>query len=161
MIYGKQRGNDLTKFSKRQIYQKWCGVISVLVKHHKLSNNANSTFRREISKALPFDETLTVFDDLEWARKVMRNGCRIAYLAEAEVIYIHEETLKPSYNRYRRETIVMRRILPQEEFTFANILRLLIAGIWQDGLAAYRLGELRHQAVTILGFRFAQVCGGL
>jgi len=157
--YGKQRGNHLTKFSEHQIYRQWFGEVSDSSQQHPFSNNANAAFRRAVWSTLPFDETLTGLEDLDWARKVMRNGYRVAYVAEAEVVHVHEETWRQIYNRYRREAIAMRHILPQERFTLLDLLRLCTAGIARDVRAAWAAGKMRHEASGILLFRLSQYLG--
>lgn len=159
MAYGKQRGNEHSKFSERQIYLQWFGEESDFAQSHPFANNANSAFRREIWRSLPFDETLTGLEDLDWAHKTMRNGYRIAYVAEAEVIHGHEENWPQVYNRYRREAIAMRRILPQERFTLIDLLRLYFAGISGDVRAAWAEGKLRRELAGILVFRGCQYIG--
>jgi len=159
MAYGKQRGNEHSRFSERQIYLQWFGEESDFVQRHPFANNANSAFRREIWQSLPFDETLTGLEDLDWAHKTMRNGYRIAYVAEAGVIHVHEENWPQVYNRYRREAIAMRRILPQERFTLLDLVRLCFAGVWGDLRAAWTQGELRREVAGILVFRCCQYIG--
>jgi kynurenine formamidase len=159
MAYGKQRGNGLNKFSERQIYRQWFGEQSNPAQQHPFANNANSAFRRDVWKNQPFDETLTGLEDLDWAHKVMRNGYRIAYVAEAPVIHVHEETWKQTYTRYRREAIAMRHILPQERFTLLDLLRLSFAGIVGDVRVAWNEGSLRRELSSILMFRLSQYIG--
>ena len=159
MSYGKQRGNGLNKFSERQIYRQWFGEESNLIQQHPFANNANSAFRRDLWKNQPFDETLTGLEDLDWAHKVLRNGYRIAYVAEAQVIHVHEESWKQTYNRYRREAIAMRHILPQERFTLLDLLRLSLAGIVGDARVAWNEGRLRRELSSILLFRLSQYTG--
>lgn len=159
MAYGKQRGNGLNKFSERQIYRQWFGEESNPAQQHPFANNANSAFRRDVWQNLPFDETLTGLEDLDWAHKVMRNGYRIAYVAEAPVIHVHEETWKQTYTRYRREAIAMRHILPLERFTLLDLLRLSLAGIVGDTRVAWDEGRLRRELSSILMFRLSQYVG--
>lgn len=159
MAYGKQRGNGLNKFSERQIYRQWFGEESNFDQHHPFANNANSAFRREVWQTLPFDETLTGLEDLDWAHKVMRNGYRVAYVAEAGVIHVHQETWRQTYNRYRREAIAMRQILPQERFSLIDLVRLSSAGIVDDLRAARHEGRLRRELSNILLFRLSQYFG--
>ena len=159
MSYGKQRGNGLNKFSERQIYRQWFGEESNPAQQHPFANNANSAFRRDLWQSQPFDETLTGLEDLDWAHKVLRNGYRIAYVAEAPVIHVHEETWRQTYNRYRREAIAMRHILPQERFTFLDLLRLSLAGVVGDIRVAWNEGGLRRELSSILSFRMSQYIG--
>ncbi|MES9904324.1 MAG: glycosyltransferase [Sedimenticola sp.] len=159
MAYGKQRGNGFSKFSERQIYCQWFGEESDFAQRHPFANNANSAFRRDVWEKQPFDETLTGLEDLDWTHKTMRNGYRVAYVAEAEVAHIHEETWEQIYNRYRREAIAMRRILPQERFTLLDFVRLSWAGIFGDMRVARHEGTLRQELSSIVLYRLLQYLG--
>ncbi len=159
LAYGKQRGNGLTRFSEHRIFRQWFGESSDFAQRHPFANNANAAFRRAVWLKQPFDETLTGLEDLDWAHKAMRSGYRIAYVAEAEVIHVHEETWPQVYNRYRREAMAMRRIYPQEQFTLLDLIRLSIAGIAGDWRAAHGEGRLKQEFFGIFVFRLAQYLG--
>lgn len=159
LVYGKQRGNETTKYSEHQIFATWFPETSVQHQTTPFCNNANAAIRRSLWQALPYDETLTGLEDLDWARRVMQLGHHIAYAADAEIVHVHEETPRRIYNRYRREAIALKHIFPQEHFTLWDFVRLLIANTSSDYYHAWHDGQLRQNWSFIPVFRFMQFWG--
>lgn len=159
MSYGMQRGNGSNRFSEHSIFRQWFGEQSDFAQATPFANNANSAFRREAWEQVPFNETLTGLEDLDFAQRIMRKGHRIAYVAEAPVIHVHEESWPQVYNRYRREAIAMRRILPHERFGLVDFLRLFASSVIYDFGEARRTGCLLREWAGILRFRWCQYFG--
>ena len=159
MSYGMQRGNHLNRFSEHRIFRQWFGEQSDFDQSTSFANNANSAFRKEVWETIPFNETLTGLEDLDWARHIMRKGHRIAYVAEAPVVHVHEESWSQIYNRYRREAMAMRRILPHERFGSLDFLRLIMSSVFYDVGDAWQQGCLGREALGILRFRWCQYLG--
>ncbi|MCS6906975.1 MAG: glycosyltransferase family 2 protein [Anaerolineales bacterium] len=159
LTYGKQRGNEQSRFSERQIFLQWYGERTNLSQAHPFCNNANAAIRRRLWQQHPYDETLSGLEDLAWAKWALEQGYRIAYVAEAEVIHIHHETPRAVYNRYRREAMALKRIFPQETFTFRDFLRLTLSNVINDLWHAHQSKELRLHWREILWFRFMQFWG--
>lgn len=159
LVYGKQRGAPTTRFSEHQIFQRWYGDQSNWHQNHPFCNNANAAIRRSLWERHPYDETLTGLEDIAWAKTMQEAGYAIAYVAEAEVIHVHEETLRGVYNRYRREAMAFKRIFPKEEFRFLDFLRLATANIFSDAWHAWREGLFPRVLSDILGYRLAQFWG--
>lgn len=159
MAYGMQRGNGANRFSEHSIFRQWFGEQSDFAQATPFANNANSAFRREVWEQIPFNETLTGLEDLDFAQRIMGKGHRIAYVAEAPVIHVHEESWPQVYNRYRREAIAMRRILPHERFDLFDFLRLLASSVVHDLGEARRSGCLLREWAGILRFRWCQYFG--
>jgi glycosyltransferase involved in cell wall biosynthesis len=105
LSYGKQRGTDRTQYAEHQVFAKWFPDISNPDQSHPFCNNANAAIRRSVWEKLPYDETLTGLEDIDWAQRASRMGYRIAYRAAAEVAHLHDETPMRTYNRYLREAI--------------------------------------------------------
>jgi GT2 family glycosyltransferase len=101
LTYGKQRGNSSNKFSEQQIFHHWYPEHSQPHQPYPFCNNANAAIRRSVWESLRYDETLPGLEDLAWAHQVMAQGHAISYVAEAEVVHIHDETPRAVYNRYR------------------------------------------------------------
>lgn len=161
MSYGMQRGNHRTRFSEQRIFRQWYGVHSVRMQTNPFANNANSAFRRCVWEVQRFDETLTGLEDLDWAQRILRLGWRIAYVAEAPVVHVHEETWTQVYNRYRREAMAMRRIFPHTHFGLIDFWRLLIANIVCDWRDAAQKGCWWQEAAAIVQFRWCQYFGAV
>ncbi len=158
VVYGKQRGNLLNKFSEQQIFQHWYPDQSQHRQPYPFCNNANAAIRRSLWESHPYDETLPGLEDLEWAHRIMSQGYAISYSAEAEVIHIHEETPTAVYNRYRREAMAFKRLFPQERYNLWNLFHNLSTNIFSDLLNASRQRKLPYFG-EILWFRWMQFWG--
>lgn len=159
LSYGKQSGCDTTKYSEHRVFSHWFPDQSNGNQDHPFCNNANAAIRRAVWERLPYDETLTGLEDLDWAKRAMQMGYRIAYTSEAEVAHVHDETLRQTYNRYRREALALKRIFPEERFHFADFVRLFMANMVSDYAQASRDGVLRRELTAIPSFRFMQFWG--
>lgn len=159
LVYGKQRGNEITKYSEHQLFASWFGEESNPRQRQPFCNNANAAIRRELWEQLPYDESLTGLEDLDWARRVMQRGYHIAYSADAEIIHVHEETPRRIFNRYRREAIALKYIFPQEHFNPLDFVRLFISNTVSDYFHAFHDGVLLDNLTDIPMFRFMQFWG--
>ncbi len=159
LTYGKQRGDENSKFSEHQIFARWFPEESNPDQPHPFCNNANAAIRRALWEAHPYDETLTGLEDLAWAKWAHSQGWRIAYAAEAEVIHVHNETPRGVLNRYRREGMAFKRIYPEAHFSLYDFARNLIASIGFDLLHAARSRRFWRSLVSIFWFRAAQFWG--
>jgi glycosyltransferase involved in cell wall biosynthesis len=159
LVYGKQRGNETTQYSEHRIFAKWFPNQSNLSQVHPFCNNANAAIRCNLWQRMPYDETLTGLEDIDWARRVLKLAYKIAYVSEAEVIHVHSEASKAIFNRYRREAIAMKRIFPEETFGLWEFLRLFIANSANDTYHAWQEGVFRKQITKIIVFRMMQFWG--
>jgi glycosyltransferase involved in cell wall biosynthesis len=159
LTYGKQRGGQATKFSERQIFARWYPDRSQPRQPYPFCNNANAAIRRKLWEQHPYDETLPGLEDLAWANWLSGQGLAIAYIAEAEIVHVHDETPRGVYNRYRREAMAFKRIFPQEHFHLWDFARLFTSNVFSDlWHAAQQRGFAAHWR-SILWFRFAQFWG--
>lgn len=159
LAYGNQQGNEITKYSEHRVFSKWFSTKSNSNQDHPFCNNANAAIRRNLWDQLPYDETLTGLEDIDWAKRAMNLGYRIAYAADAEVVHVHEEPLKCIYNRYRREAIALKRIFPEETFSLWDFVRLFVANVVSDCYHAWHDRVLARSMWEILVFRLAQFLG--
>ncbi len=159
LAYGKQRGNATAKFSEGQIFARWYPESSDLQQTHPFCNNANAAIRRSLWQLHLYDESLSGLEDLDWAHWAVGQGYRLAYVAEAEVIHVHNETPRAVYNRYRREAMAFKRIFPQEHFGLRDFLRLSLSNIFSDMWYAARQGVLLRSLGSIFWFRLMQFWG--
>ena len=159
LTYGKQRGPVTAKYSEQQIYHQWYAEVSNLNQATAFCNNANAAIRRSLWEQNQYDETLTGLEDLAWAKLVKEQGCKIAYVAEAEIIHIHNDTPQGVFNRYRREAMALRRIYPEAHFNMYDFVRLTITNIGSDVWHALRERVLLKNLVSIFWFRFMQFHG--
>ena len=94
LTYGKQRGDEHSKFSEHQIFARWFPEDSTARQNHPFCNNANAALRRSVWEEHPYDESLTGLEDLAWAKWAFEQGHAIAYLAEAEIIHVHDRNTR-------------------------------------------------------------------
>lgn len=159
LVYGKQRGDERTKFSERQVFARWFPERSTLRQAYPFCNNANAAIRRSLWEARPYDENLSGLEDLDWANWALQAGHAIAYSAEAEIVHVHDETPRGVYNRYRREAMAFKHIFPLERFTFGEFLRLTAGNIVSDLWHAAQEAVLRPNLGSIFWFRWMQFWG--
>lgn len=159
VTYGKQRGPATAKYSEQQIFRRWYPDRSDPFQTHPFCNNANAAIRRSLWEQRPYDESLTGLEDLDWAKWAMEQGFGVAYVAEAEIIHVHNETPRGVYNRYRREAIAFKRIFPDETFGFWETLWLAASNIATDLWHAYQEGVLAEHWQSIIWFRWMQFWG--
>jgi rhamnosyltransferase len=159
LTYGKQRGPAFAKFSEQQIFHQWYPDGSKPRQETAFCNNANAAIRKKIWKENPYDETLTGLEDLAWAKWAKQQGYAITYVAEAEIIHVHNETPNGVFNRYRREAMAFKQIHPEAHFNLYDFVRLTITNIVSDLWHAARERVLWKNLASIFWFRFMQFYG--
>jgi cellulose synthase/poly-beta-1,6-N-acetylglucosamine synthase-like glycosyltransferase len=157
--YGKQRGGKTNQYSEHQWFKQYFPDHSIQRQGHPYCHNANSAIRRDLWQQHPFNEALTGLEDLAWGSWAFENGYAISYMAEAEIIHLHDEYPAQVYNRYRREAIAMKQVLPDSRFTLWRFLRLTSGTILSDLLQARREGVFWQNISSILWFRLMQYWG--
>jgi rhamnosyltransferase len=159
LTYGKQRGGETTAFSEHQIFHHWYPDISVHRQDHPFCNNANAAIRRDLWEQHPYDESLPALEDLEWAQWAMEQGHGISYVAEAEIVHLHNQSLAGIYNRYKREAMAFKRLYPQEVFSERDLIRLFLRNVSRDFEIANAQHVLWKHWARIIGFRWRQFYG--
>lgn len=159
VAYGKQRGGVGSKFSEAQHFVRWFPERSNRDQPHSYCNNANLVLRFSIWKKHPFDETLTGLEDLAWSSSMREQGYKIAYVAEAGVTHLHDETSAQIMNRHRREAIALKRILPKSRFTLWHFASLFGRRVFSDCAAALGQRVFLRELAGIVAFRFLQYLG--
>ena len=159
LTYGKQRGPETARFSEQQIYHQWYPDSSNPRQETAFCNNANAAIRRSLWLQKPYDETLTGLEDLAWAKWVKEQGYDIAYVAEAEIVHVHNETPRGVFNRYRREAMTFQKIYPEAHFNLYDFARLTVMNILSDLWHAARERVLWKNLGSIFWFRWMQFHG--
>lgn len=157
--YGKQRGPDTARFSEQQVYYQWYPEKSDFCQLSPFCNNANAAIRRSLWEKNPYDEGLTGLEDLAWAKRVIEQGYSVAYVAEAEIIHVHNETPTGVLNRYRREAMTFKRLYPEANFSLYDLVRLAFSNILSDLWNACLQGRLLGNVLSIFWFRGMQFYG--
>lgn len=159
LAYGRQLGNERTKYSEKRVMARWFPPASIPHQDHAFCNNANAAIRRSVWESQPYDEELTGLEDLDWAKKALEKGCRIAYVATAPVVHAHDESWSQLVNRYRREAIAHKRIYHEQGMSAFDAARLAIGNILSDYVHAARDGVFLGNLSAIPAFRAAQFWG--
>lgn len=157
--YGKQRGAETNHYSEHQFFRNYFPDISQLNQGQPYTHNANAAIRKSLWEGHPYDEQLTGLEDLAWSSWAKEQGYSIAYAADAEIIHIHLETMKQVHNRYRREAIAMKQILPASQFSIRNMISMIIRKSVKDISQARRDKVLLKEILNILRFRVFQYLG--
>ena len=159
LAYGKQRGGPATRFPEHQIFARWFPDQSKIQSSNPFCNNANAAIRKDLWREHQYDESLSGLEDLEWAKWIIDHGHQVAYVAEAEIVHIHEDTPGGVFNRYKREAMAFKRIFPQEQFGFLDFIKLFFSNLISDTSVASGEGKLLHDFPTIFWFRLMQFWG--
>lgn len=159
LVYGRQEGNEITHFSEHQIFAQWFPSKSNYEQETPFCNNANCAIRKDLWLEQPYNELLTGLEDLDWAEKIMNKGYSIIYESDASIIHVHEETSINIRNRYEREAIALKRIMPHVHFNFYDFIRHLIRSCRKDAVAAIKQGVFWKEISGIFVFRFMQYSG--
>jgi len=157
--YGKQIGRDTTKFSEYQVFEKYYPSESKIPQEGFFCNNANAALMKSAWEDTRFDEGLTGLEDMHLARRLVEKGQSIAYVAEAGVYHIHHESWRNIKVRYERESLALRKIMPELHVGLTDVIRYYFAAVMHDlGLAAKRKALLA-EVWGILIFRCMQYWG--
>lgn len=159
LSYGKQRGPESAYFSEQQIYHQWYPDVSQPRQATAFCNNANAAIRKSLWEQNPYDETLTGLEDLAWAKWAREQGYEIAYVAEAEIVHVHNETPRGVLNRYRREAMAFKKIYPEAHFSLYDFVRLTGMNIISDLWHAARERVMWKNFSSIVWFRVMQFHG--
>lgn len=159
LVYGKQRGDDSTRYSEHRIFTKWYPNYSTAEQHHPFCNNANAAVRKSLWKQMPYDESLTGLEDLDWANKAINEGYCLSYVSEAEIVHVHNERYNQIFRRYMREAITFKKVFPKERFNLYDFTKLLVANIAVDYYHAALDHVLLKEFIGIPLFRFVQLYG--
>jgi len=111
MVYGRQIGGKLSKFSETQDMRRTFGPKRAVLRPPKFfANNANSAVRKDLWLEHPFDESLLGLEDIEWAKYWMEHSYQVVYEPQAALYHIHAENWRQIRRRYYREAVAARWI---------------------------------------------------
>lgn len=159
IAYGRQVGNERTKFSESRVMLKWFPSENIWDQGHPFSNNANAAVLKSAWDELLYDESLTGLEDLDFAKRALAMGYKIAYVADAPVVHVHEEPWGITRNRYRREAIAYAHIVQGSRMTFGRAAFLALSNMASDYWEAFKDKSLRANLMSIPQFRSAQFIG--
>ncbi len=157
--YGCQIGNGDSKFSECQLFKKYFPETSKIPQNSFFINNANSAIKKSVWERNRFDEELTGLEDMELGKRLTMNGSKLAYVADATVYHLHDETWHKVKSRYEREAIALQRIMPEVHVQFPDFLRYLFSSIYFDFGAAIQEKKLVRSIPGIVMYRLMQYWG--
>jgi glycosyltransferase involved in cell wall biosynthesis len=157
--YGRQIGHATTKFSERQVFAKYFPASVTAAPGGIFCHNANAALRTDVWARHPFDEDLTGLEDMELAKRLIRDGEIVAYVPEAAVYHIHDESWRKIQLRYEREAIALQKIMPEIHISFGDFLRYFASGVLHDAGEALEKKTLLKTLPEIAIFRLLQYWG--
>lgn len=159
LSYGRQLGGDATRYSEHQVFAKWFPPTGGGRQEHPFCNNANAAIRRELFGKFRYDEELTGLEDLDWALRVMNEGWGVAYAPRAEIVHLHNERWLQVMNRYRREAMALKGIVPGQRFGLGGFFWLFASNFLSDLANALRdrVNPLSYHEIAL--FRLMQFWG--
>jgi glycosyltransferase involved in cell wall biosynthesis len=157
--YGRQLGNETSHFSERQLFRKYYPDADGTPTSDFFCNNANSALLRSVWRDHLFDEGLTGLEDMELASRLVKQGKKIAYVAAAPVLHLHDESWRRIRLRYEREAMALQRIMPQVHVSFLDFCRYFASSVILDMSQAWRNRSLVENASDIVLFRLMQFWG--
>ena len=157
--YGMQVGRDTTKFSERILFNKYFPEETKNPQQGFFCNNANSAINREVWSKYKFDEEVTGLEDMELAKRYTEDGGKISYIAEAAIYHIHDETWTQTRRRYERESIALKKIMPEIQISFFDTVRYIFVAVMNDIKIALEEKCLHKEIIGIIKFRVAQFTG--
>ena len=159
LVYGGQTGDNRSHFSELELLRTWFPDVSDDDQESPFCNNANCAIRASAWRDLPYDETLTGLEDLDWAKRALETGWKLVYQADARIAHIHNEPFTATRNRYRREAIAHRRIFHDQDINLFEAIGLFALSVGRDYLAAIARRCLVSNLTSIPRFRAAQYIG--
>lgn len=157
--YGRQIGDNTTKFSEHQLLAKYFPEDPTRSQSGFFCNNANAALIKTAWLDNKFDEDLTGLEDMELAKRLMHDSHDVVYTADATVYHIHEETWLQVKRRYEREALALQHIMPGVHVRIRDFARYFTRAVLMDFSAARRSRSLIKNLREIVLFRFMQYVG--
>jgi len=158
-VYGRQIGDEESKYSERQLLNKYFPEESSIPQEGYFCNNATSAILKSVWEEDKFDEELTGLEDMALAKELVKKGLRIGYISSSVVYHLHDETWTQVKWRYERESYALRHIMPEVHVSFFDFLRYAINAIFLDSNQALKDGVFLRYLVEIIQFRTMQYWG--
>jgi rhamnosyltransferase len=157
--YGRQVGGSTSHYSECRIFAKYFPEKSRIPQVGSYCNNASSAMKHSTWLRYKFNEELTGLEDMELAQRLVSDGDKIAYVAEACVYHYHEESWRSVKHRFEREAIALKKIMPQVHIHAHDLIRYTLCSIWLDWKDAFKDKVFFRKAIEIVKYRFSQYWG--
>ena len=93
------------------------------------------------------------------AQQIKRSGMKVSYQPEANVKHIHHENFYQIKNRYERESVALKWMIPNLKITFFEFIKIFILYIFSDFSAAIKEKILIENILSIILYRVAMSYG--
>lgn len=157
--YGGQLGDANSHFSEKQIFAKYFPAQDKTPQEGFYCNNANAALLRSIWHEHRFDEDLTGLEDMHLAKRLVAQGYKLGYVANAAVYHLHSETWEQVRRRFEREAIALQHIMPEVHLRLRDVTRYCFSAVLLDMGAALQERCLGRHFLDILRYRFRQFSG--
>lgn len=157
--YGRQIGDDDSNYSERCIFAKYFPDTSAIPQEGFFCNNANSAVLRSVWDENQFDEDLTGLEDMELAKRLVGQGQKIAYVADAVVFHHHSESWAQVRRRFEREALALRNIMPEVHLSRLDMIHCIVTSVLADWRMARRYGITSTSRLDMLRYRWNQYLG--
>ena len=157
--YGAQVGNPNTYFSEQQLFAKYFPGQSKLPQEGFFCNNANAALLKTAWKENYFDESLTGLEDMHLSKRLVSQGLKIGYVAEALVFHLHDESWLQVRRRFEREAIALQHVMPEIHISFNDFIRYFLNGVLLDVRVAPKNKGFVRRLKEIILFRLMQFWG--
>jgi rhamnosyltransferase len=157
--YGRQLGGPVTHLSEHRIFAKYFPERSELPQQGIYCNNANSALLKSAWSQFRFDEDLTGLEDMHMAQRLVGNGQKVGYVAEAAVFHYHHERWPQIRIRFEREALALQRIRPDLVVRKRDFVRYLTKGVAADLQHALRNRIPLRRWPSVWRYRLAQYWG--
>jgi len=158
-IYGRQIGGPSTHWSESRIFSKYYPSVSNIPQQSFFCNNANSALTTECWAKYKFDEGLTGLEDLHLSKRLVSDGGKVGYTADAPVFHYHHETWSQVKKRFEREAFALQKICPELVVPRHDLAYYLAAAILGDINQALKTDKKLYHVYTAIRYRISQYWG--
>lgn len=159
LVYGRQIGGPSTHWSESRIFSKYYPPTNAIPQQGFFCNNANSALTAECWFKYRFDEGLTGLEDLHLARRLVNDGGKVGYTAEAPVFHFHHETWSQVKKRFEREAFALQKICPELLAPRRDLVYYFAVALLGDIRYALRSNRKILHVYTSICYRFSQYWG--
>lgn len=121
---------------------------------HIFFSNVNSAMRRELLIENPFDDTIIMSEDQEWAKRVLLDGFDTLYEPKAAVVHSHNYTLNTAFRRYFDSAHSLMEVTDE---TFRNFTKAGFSYTWDE--LSYVLKNYPKKVPYLFLYDFSKVAG--
>ena len=120
LIYGRQIGDIRSPLSEVNHLHKWFPSTNDF-KSNIFCNNGSSAFRYKDWEKILFDEEITGCEDILFSLELFGIHKKTVYEPEAIVSHFHYEDFKLIYNRFKRESILIKSLFGHKLYLFQTL----------------------------------------